>query len=344
MHYPVRHKGEWNELRAPSPVQTLRLMVRNRRLYRRAHGAEGVSLDLVKAAGSHLPPSAVILLCILKNAEAYLPSFLRHYRGIGVDRFAFVDDRSTDGSRACLNAANDVDLYESNIGFKAAHAGVVWRDKLIDLYGRRRWYLSVDSDEYLVYPGYETRTISFFIDDLERHGLKRSLAAMIDIYADAALGDVEAPEARDLFPTSVCPLFDGAGYTIAAEKFCMAVRGGPRKRLFGTDMRLTKFPVIFADGKTQFSGGSVHGPLPIQRNFSPVHAVLLHHKFPAGAVDTFREIAASGTHFNGSTFYRSIVDHGGFGERSRLSYEGSMRFEGSQQLVEAGFIKDLRRA
>ena len=84
-------------------------------------------------------------------------------------------------------------------------------------------------------------------------------------------------------------MYDGDGYWLGNEKFCTAVRGGPRFRLFGADMRLTKFPVLFVDRKTQFNGGSNHGPLPFRRNFSPVHAVLLHYKFPNDAVKDFQD-------------------------------------------------------
>lgn len=342
MQYPVKHPDDWRQIGKPGLFERLQLPFRNRRFRQRAKSRDGIELTRVHHASGDLGRSDVVLICIMKNAEKYLPSFLAHYRRLGVKRFAFVDDRSSDGTRPLLLAAGDVDLYESNVGFSDAGGGLAWRDMLVDLYGRGRWYVSIDSDEYLIFPGCETRPLSAFIADLERIGAKRSLASMIDIYPDGALGAAQQAEAAEALPTAICPLYDGDGYGIGNDKFCTAIRGGPRRRLFGTNMRLTKFPVIFADDATQFNGGSHHGPLPIARNFSPVQAVLLHYKFSPGAVEEFTEIAARGTHYNGASYYKSIVGHAGFNAEADFRYAGSLRFEGSEAMLRQGFMQDIR--
>ena len=259
-------------------------------------------------------------------------------------RFAFVDDQSSDGTRAMLLDQDDVDLYESATDFRGSAGGLLWRDRLVDIYGRNRWYVSIDADEYLVFPGSEHRKLVDFIDDLARHDLKRSLAVMLDMYPDGAIGAAEATASPESFPTAISPLHDGTDYQIANEKFCTAVRGGPRRRRFGVDMRLTKFPVLFADSKTSFASGSHHGPLPIRRNFSPVHAVLLHFKFPPGAVEEFHAVAKRGTHFGGSLYYRQIVEHADFGGQTDFRYPGTRRYRDSQELVVRGFMRDLQVA
>ncbi|MEF2549282.1 glycosyltransferase family 2 protein [Aurantimonas sp. E1-2-R+4] len=296
----------------------------------------------VRKLSEPLAHDDIILISVLKNAERYLPSFLAHYRSLGVKRFAFVDDRSNDDTRALLLAAPDADIYESNVDYRGASGGLVWRDLLVDRYGQDRWYVSIDCDEYLVFPGSEKRTLMDFIADIESEGLKRALAVMIDIYPDAKLSDAPQHRPPDASPTVVCPLYDAEGYTIANEKFCTAIRGGPRRRMFGTDMRMTKFPVIFVDRKTRFNSGSDHGPLPIQRNYSAVHAVLLHYKFSADSIKEFRTMYEWGTHFDGGRFYKEILDHAAFGETMDFRYAQSTAFVDSEKLVAAGFIQDLR--
>ncbi|MEW9838452.1 glycosyltransferase family 2 protein [Mesorhizobium marinum] len=287
--------------------------------------------------------SDVVLLCVTKNTACHINSFLDHYRKIGVTRFAFVDDHSNDGTREILLSAADVDTFESNFTFAQCDGGLIWRDILVGLYGRDRWYLSVDSDEYLIYPGCEKRPIGDFISDVERTGLKRALAPMIDLYGDCPLGATEPHFPPNAPPTNFCPLFDGDGYLLTNETQCTAVHGGPRKRVFGADMLLTKFPLLFADEETQFNGSSHHAPLPLQRNFAPVHAVLLHYKFPAGAIDTFHTIVDRQSHARGSHWYRAIVESDRFDETTDLRYVHSQAFAGSEALVANGYMQDLRR-
>jgi hypothetical protein len=342
MQYPLQDPRDWQRFGRLSLLDRVNLAIRNRKFHRRAKSRNGVDLTEVKRGKTELAGNDIVLLCIVKNAARYMPSFLAHYRKLGVKRFAFVDDRSDDATRAVLLRHDDVDLYESNVNFSGAGGGLLWRDMLVDIYGRMRWYVSIDSDEYLIYPGCEERPLSAFIADLTRHGITRSLAVMLDIYPDGPLGQAPAHLPPEASPTVVSPLYDTTGYSIVKDKFCTAVRGGPRARVFGAEMRLTKFPVIFLDAETQFSGGSHHGALPIHRNFSAVHAILLHYKFSDATVEEFTAIAARGTHFNKSFFYRSILNHDRFGGDADLRYPGSTAFEGSQKLVDAGFMQDLR--
>ena len=341
MRYPIENPADWRKFGSLSfRERYLALAWRSWRHRLRARRWKQVDLTAVSPSRGSLAACDLILICVVRNAEKYLPSLLAHYRSIGISRFAVVDDRSDDGTRALLGGETDVDLYQSSVDFRRSAGGLLWRDGLVDIYGRDRWYVSIDADEYLVYPGFEERRLPDFITDLERNGLKRALAVMLDIYPDRAIGAVG--KTLESFPTEVSPLYDSAGYEIRNDKLCTAIRGGPRFRVFGTDMRMTKFPVVFADRQTRFTSGSHHALLPLQRNFSAVQAVLLHHKFPAGAVQDFHAITARGSHFGGSAFYKQTIAHPSFGDELDFRYPGSARYEGSETLVEQGFMQDLR--
>ena len=341
MQYPVRSLSDWDNFGRLPLAKRIRLYLRSRRFHKRAKRRQDVTIEKVQSATTTLGPKDVVLICVARNAATYVPSYLAHYRRLGVKRFAFLDDRSDDQTRALL-AQPDVDLYTSNVDFRSTGGGLLWRDMLVDMYGRDRWYISLDSDEYLIYPGCEARPISAFIGDLERQGLKRSMAVMLDIYPDRPLAQALAHDPIDAAPTACCPLHDGDGYTVSDEALSTAVRGGPRRRLFDVDMRMSKFPVIFADKRTHFNSGSHHAPIPTERNFGPVSAVLLHYKFPNDAVKEFHRIADQGTHAKGAGFYKAIVSHDAFGEDMDLRYSGSVRFTNSETLVANGYMKDLR--
>lgn len=119
------------------------------------------SANLIAASGSFeaLRPGDLPLVCVVRNAAPYMKSFLRYYREMGVTRFIVVDDRSDDGTTEILSSAPDVDLFTSDVGYAQADRGRAWRDALFNLYGRGRWYLSVDADEFFVFPRMEQRDI-----------------------------------------------------------------------------------------------------------------------------------------------------------------------------------------
>lgn len=341
LQYPVRDSADWQRLdRAPlfrritTYLRHAKLSVRPRREAR-----------LVRHSGEFTPLAAddIPVLCIVRNANNYIRSFLAYYRKLGVTRFLFVDDRSDDGTRQVLENAPDVDLYTSNLEYKDVHLGAGWRDALFDIYGRNHWYLLLDADEFLVFPQSESRSLRSFIDDLETAGIRRCFAPMLDLYPPGALAASQFVDDGKQWPFEVSSHFDSDSYRIKPERYGHAVRGGPRQRLFGRDMRLSKFPLIWVDSGTDFRRGSVHGPGPCFRNFVPVTAVLLHYRFSSHSMQEFRKIVAVGGHAGGSAHYNAILASPGFSENFSLAYKGSLKFSGSQDLIDRGFMMDLRR-
>ncbi|KAB2722122.1 glycosyltransferase family 2 protein [Brucella intermedia] len=341
MNYPASNTGDWNAYWGASPMRHLRLLWRHLQLSvpNRKNKA-----NLVATAGGFqtLKPDDLPLVCVVRNAAAYIKSFLRYYREMGITRFIVVDDRSDDGTAEILSSAPDVDLYSSSIRYAEADRGRVWRDALFNLYGRGRWYLSVDADEFFVFPRMEQRNIRSFIEELEQNGIRRCLAPMIDMYPGGLLREGVFVDDGTRYPFEVSSHFDGDGYTVTPEKFGVAVRGGPRLRLFGRSMRLSKFPLIWVDGKTDYRRGSIHGPGPCFRNFLPATGALLHYRFSSLSVSEFKRIASEKSHAGGAEHYRAIVENERFSDDLSLVYEGSLQYTGPAGLVERGFMADLR--
>ncbi|WP_420959417.1 glycosyltransferase family 2 protein [Brucella sp. IR073] len=307
-----------------------------------AKGKDDAGLTASSGSFAALRPDDLPLICVVRNAASYLKAFLRYYRALGVTRFIFVDDRSDDGTAGILAAAPDVDLFVSNIRYAEADRGRIWRDALFDIYGYDRWYMSVDADEFFVFPRMDRRDIREFIEELEQSGVRRSLAPMIDMYPPGLLRDGIFVDDGVKYPFEVSSHFDGDGYTVKHERFGVAVRGGPRQRLFGRSMRLSKFPLMWVDRKTDYYRGSIHGPGPCYRNCLPVTGALLHYRFSSRSVDEFRRIASEKSHAGGSEHYRAIVTDTRFSDDLSLMYEGSVQYTGPECLVERGFMVDFR--
>jgi hypothetical protein len=342
VRYPAKHASDWHGIKSISFVRKAKAHFQHAK-WTLSLGAR-TDPRLVKQSGPFKPLASddIPAICIVRNANGYIRSFLRYYRMLGVTRFIIIDDRSVDGTTSALSNIADVDLYTSHIEYKDTNRGKDWRDAFFDMYGRNRWYLSLDADEFLVFPGYEKRSIRDFIRDLEIVGIDRSHSAMLDVYPPGPLRTGNFVDDGSKWPFDVSSHFDGDGYTIKAERFGNAVRGGPRQRLFGRDMRLSKFPLLWVDGKTDYRRGSIHGPGPCIRNFVPVTSILLHYRFSSRSVEEFRKIVEVGGHAGGGAHYSAILNSPEFSEDFSLAYEGSLPFAGSQDLVDRGFMMDLR--
>lgn len=90
-----------------------------------------------------------IVICVVKDDLTRIIKFIDHYRSLGVSRFAFVDNNSTDGTYEYILSQNDCDLYLCRDQYSSLRR-VVWLNKLISIYGYKCWYIMVDSDEFIL--------------------------------------------------------------------------------------------------------------------------------------------------------------------------------------------------
>jgi hypothetical protein len=174
-----------------------------------------------------------------------LPDWLRHHRQIGIRHFIVVDNASTDGSGAFLDAQPDVTRLFTAKPYQKFKA--VFRAWPADNYADGLWITEPDIDEHLVYPGWPDVSLKPLMRHWEGEGYDGVFAPMVDMYAGGPLSDVLAdPDARlvDLYP-----YFDAEGYWIAPPKRRTLARsptphallyGGARTRFGGRHARLSK--------------------------------------------------------------------------------------------------------
>jgi hypothetical protein len=277
------------------------------------------------------------LVFVTHNDLTILPFFLRHYRGLGVTRFICVDDVSQDGTRDYLSAQPDVDLWTSPLRYSEARRGRRWREALFARYGYDRWYINVDSDEFLLYDGCDGKGLSSLIAVLEKHGAKRLAAPMLDMYPGP--GSIEPDRDRG-FPWQFSNHFDASGYDAELDKRGVSLKGGPRRRRFAEANELMKYPLIFWD-RSCFFGSSPHRPLPFDRNFEPFFGALLHFKFFINYRGKIAEAAVGKQHYNGSEHYQAMMD--ALDREGDLDFVGpeSVHFESARQLRDLGFLTRL---
>lgn len=243
---------------------------------------------------SLISPGDILLYSTLRNERIRLPYFLRYYRDLGVDHFLFVDNDSTDGTREYLSRQPDVSVWESSHSYKRARFGVDWLTWLQGKYGHGHWTLTVDADEFFVYPFCDTRPMRALTDWLDASSIKAFSAMLLDMYPK---GPIDAQPYRDgQDPFEIAAWFDSGNYLISRNNLYgnLWIQGGPRARMYFTDKperapALNKIPLVKWDRNYAYVR-STHMLLP--RGLNQVYddwggekasGCLLHAKF----LDTF---------------------------------------------------------
>ncbi len=159
-------------------------------------------------------PDGPVAVSLCHDEMLRLPDFLRHHRQIGVRHFIVVDNASTDGSGAYLDAQPDVTRLFTAKPYQRFKP--IFRTWPCDHYLDRRWVMEPDIDEHLVYPGWPDVPLSRLVDHWEQIGFEAVFAPMVDMYSDRPLGEVSHTADDRLL--GAYPLFDAEGYWVAPPK------------------------------------------------------------------------------------------------------------------------------
>src|ERR1043166_2620004 len=91
----------------------------------------------------------LMVLCVVRNGELYVRSFLDHYAALEVRHIVFLDNGSTDRTVDLLRE-HDVTVLSSNAPYQRYETP--FRHHLVNRFARGRWSLTVDVDELFDYP------------------------------------------------------------------------------------------------------------------------------------------------------------------------------------------------
>jgi hypothetical protein len=258
----------------------------------------------------------VLLFCTLRNERVRLAHFLDYYRKLGVNHFLFVDNGSTDGGRDYLAAQADASVWMTDHSYKQSRFGMDWLTTLLRRFGHDHWCLTVDADEFFVYPFCESRPIRALTDWLDRSSVRSFAALLLDMYPKGDFSAVTYAAGAD--PFEVAAYFDPGNYTISRNSSFgnLWIQGGPRARAYFTEHpdrapALNKIPLVRWHRSFAYVN-STHMLLPRGLNLvydgwggEKTSGVLLHAKF----LDNFAEKASEEQHrrqhFADSVEYRA---------------------------------------
>lgn len=295
--------------------QVYRLRWRRKRLlfraFRRRHQLQTVTNRM---AGLRRQP--ILLFSTMRNERIRLPYFLDYYRKLGIDHFLIVDNGSDDGTLEYLADQPDVSLWTAKAGYKQSRYGMDWMMHLLRRHGTGRWCLTVDVDEFLVYPFCETRPLRALTDWLDSAAMRSFSSMLLDMYPKGAIHEQPYREGQN--PFEIAQYFDSGNYTVRRNWpfLNLWIQGGPRARLFFGDQprqapAMNKIPLVKWHPSYAYVS-STHMLLPRGLNLTYEQAggekpsgCLLHAKF----LDTFalkaEEELKRGQHYAESQEYRA---------------------------------------
>ena len=275
-------------------------------------------LSAVTDNTAQIGPRDIIVLSTLRNERIRLPYFLRYYREMGVGHFLIVDNGSDDGSSEYLQEQPDVSLWETAASYKRARFGADWLNFLAGRHGHEHWCLTVDPDEFLVYPFCDTRPLRAMTDWLDASSIRSFGAMLLDMYPKGRIDKVHYREGQN--PFEIACWFDAGNYVIERnwQYGNLWIQGGPRMRAFFADEpwrapALNKTPLVKWHRDYVYTS-STHTLLPRGLNHTydewggeKTSGLLLHAKF----LDTFGAKAAEelvrGQHYAASREYLSYA-------------------------------------
>jgi glycosyltransferase involved in cell wall biosynthesis len=277
---------------------------------------------------------------IVKNEMYNLPAFLTHYRQLGVERFIFIDDQSTDGTREYLYAQSDVMVLGSgfrfgdNVGVSAPKTNAslrivtVWRHLLLEKFCLNMWSIHLDADEFICLP--ENKTIPHYVSKFEDYRFDAAWGVMLDVYP-ASIAKMKESRREKFLNTENEWYFDAVQHFTLGKKQLRLTYPGSRARLIKKYELGYKFKrrnkAIFGKIKSFFRNGRVpkynlihKQPLLRWRSgayFSSNHKCTLepsfkhlfpikHFKFTGHLYEKIDEAVQSKAYYNASEQYNDM--------------------------------------
>ena len=329
-----------------SLLDSYRMRLRRKRLRLRA-ARRAFDLTSVADRTKAIRKGDILLFSTMRNECVRLPHFLDYYRRLGVAQFLIVENASDDGTREYLADQPDVSLWTTQASYAGSRFGADWMTWLQRRLGHGHWTITVDADEFLVYPFCDTRPLQALTDWLDVSSQRTFPAMLLDMYPRGRMGGAPYRAGQD--PFEIADWFDAGNYTISVnpEYLNLWIQGGPRARVFFADEpyrapALNKIPLVKWDARYTWVS-STHSLLPrgLNRVYDEwggekISGCLLHAKFLDTFADKSREEIGRGQHFADSYEYRAYLDRQA--GRPDLWCTWSERYEGWRQLDRLGLM------
>jgi hypothetical protein len=297
----------------------------------------------------------LVVVCLVRDGRPYVKSYVEHYTSMGVKHIFFLDNNSTDGTVRALKGYDNVTVLQTGLPYKNPKGGLggteaLFKQYLVDRFGKKdRWCLCADIDELFDYPYSDVVSLSSFLGYLNSNSYTAVAVQMLDMFPEeplsgraGSLPDEPLKEHHRFYDISnirsqnikeLSRLRNNMLESDDIEFFS----GGIRGMLFRTTSLLTKFPLVFSDGRIKPFDGSAHWV--DNARIADLTCVLLHYKFLNGH---FHKQAAravrEGQYYNNSALYKKYLQVLEGNPDLHIKQESSREIESVNDLVQNGFL------
>lgn len=282
----------------------------------------------------------IISFSCVRNELIRLPYFLEYHRNLGVDKFIFIDNGSTDGTTDYLLSQHDTFVFYADESYAGSNCGMDWINGLLSKFGSEHWTLTLDADELLIYPMCETinlQLLTRYLDTVKAQGM---VTFMLDMYSEVPIKDTFYATGTP-FPNT-CKYFDSDTYH-ERDKENLPIRGGPRHRLFwlGQNRKrpspvLKKSPLVKWRKDLKYKA-STHIIENVE--IAGLTGVIQHFKLFSDFFSSAENEAARKEHWDDAAQYESYWNVLSKNPDLSAIYNGSIKYIDSMQLVRLGMMQ-----
>src|SRR5215212_3800268 len=208
----------------------------------------------------------LVVVCLVRDGRPYVKSFVEHYRSLGAKHLFFLDNNSTDGTVEALKNYDNTTVLRSTLPYKGYR--LAFKRFLIGRFGKReRWCLYADIDELFDYPYSDVVRLGSLLGYLTEKSYTAVAAQMLDMFPEEALsGSASSPDEPlkerhrfyDISNIQTKGIKEHGRNNIYESDDIEYFLGGIRSTLFGTKAYLTRFALMFSDGRLKPFAGSGH--------------------------------------------------------------------------------------
>jgi hypothetical protein len=293
------------------------------------HGPEKISYGLEE----------LLVICVVRNGELYIHSFMEHYRSMGVRHFVFLDNGSSDRTVEMLCVQNNVTVLQTDAPYQKYENTM--KRYLAERFASGRWNLCADIDELFDYPWSESLSLRAFLAYLNANQYTAVAAQMLDMLPEIALDELDnkpddiLKEKYLYYDISAINKTDYLWSKRSNPNIKMHW-GGVRKSLFGTDNGLTKSPLVLMDGKVRpfITWHHVKGA-----RMADISCLLRHYPFVSSFHAKVEDAVRTGRYgMRVTDEYKAYAKRLEDGGRLNLRLDSAQWFTGLDRLIEEQFL------
>jgi glycosyltransferase involved in cell wall biosynthesis len=286
----------------------------------------------------------LIVLCLVKNGELYIKSFIEHYFSLGAKHIVLLDNNSTDNTLTIAQNYPSVTALQTKLSFK--YFKLAMRLYLIRRFGKGRWSLIVDIDELFDYPYSDVITLRSLLTYLNSKSFTAVVAHMLDMFSDKPLSSITSTKydsLKELYRYyDISPIIKMDYYyrrNLVGDKIKLLF-GGITTAVFGTDYEpgiiLSKHPLVFLDNKLIPLYLNEHGVR--NATIADFTCVLFHYKFLGNFYEYAVSAAKEGNYHKNSIVYKRYAKALRQNPNLQIIQKTSQKLNNANELIDNHFL------